>query len=132
MIGVDFAGPLIYIKREERRKSLHRCVKLQFNTSSIHGPHERSKPWRIPHQLQRFISRRGRLEKVYSDNFSTFVAAFQLFLEGDVDNAKDCDLKKRATYIRSVRMVYGHAGQRSTCETWGSNTISYTTPGKWN
>ena len=114
VIGVDFAGPLIYIKMETRRKSLHRCVKLQFNTSRIHGRHERSKPGRIPDQLQRFISRRGRPENVYSDNFSTFVAAFQLFLEGYVDNAKDCDLKKRAKYIRSVRIVYGHAGQRST------------------
>ena len=49
VIGVDFAESLIYIKREARRKSPHRCVKLQFNTSSIHGPHERSKPWRIPY-----------------------------------------------------------------------------------
>ena len=40
----------LYKESGARRKSLHSCVQLQLITSSINGPHERSKPWRISDQ----------------------------------------------------------------------------------
>lgn len=76
MIGVDFAGPVKYrYKRKEERKayvvlyscSLTRGVFLELLPSLETGDFIKS--------LKRFIARRGRPSKVYSDNGKTFVAA---------------------------------------------------------
>lgn len=76
VIGVDFAGPVKYrYKRKEERKayvvlyscSLTRGVFLELLPSLETGDFIKS--------LKRFIARRGRPSKVYSDNGKTFVAA---------------------------------------------------------
>ena len=76
VVGVDFAGPLKYRKgRNHEGKayitlyacSLTRGVYLELLPSLETGEFLRC--------LKRFITRRGRPEKIYSDNGSTFVAA---------------------------------------------------------
>ena len=76
VIGVDFAGPVKYKnKRKEERKayvvlyscSLTRGVYLELLTSLETDEFLSS--------LRRFIARRGRPSKIYSDNGKTFVAA---------------------------------------------------------
>ena len=76
VIGVDFAGPVKYrSKRKEERKayvilyscSLTRGVFLELLPSLETTDFIQS--------LKRFIARRGRPSKVYSDNGKTFVAA---------------------------------------------------------
>ena len=57
VIGIDFAGPLKYRKRQ-KVELLPNMEKTEFLRS-----------------LQRFIARRGRPEKIYSDNGGTFVGA---------------------------------------------------------
>lgn len=76
VVGVDFAGPLKYRKgRNHEGKayitlyacSLTRGIYLELLPSLETGEFLRC--------LKRFIARRGRPEKIYSDNGSTFVAA---------------------------------------------------------
>ena len=76
VIGLDYAGPLYYKKREKRMGkayillfscSLTRAICLELLPDQSL---ERFLP-----TLKKFIARRGRPEKIYSDNFSTFVAA---------------------------------------------------------
>ena len=76
VVGVDFAGPLKYRKgRDQEGKayialyacSLTRGVYLELLSSLETGEFLRC--------LKRFIARRGRPEKIYSDNRGTFVAA---------------------------------------------------------
>ena len=43
VIGIDFAGPLIYIKKGKQEEKAYNLV-YSCNTSSIHGSHERLKP----------------------------------------------------------------------------------------
>ena len=76
VIGLDYAGPLYYKKREKTMGkayillltcSLTRAICLELLPDQTL---ERFLP-----TLKKFIARRGRPEKIYSDNFSTFVAA---------------------------------------------------------
>ena len=76
VIGVDFAGPIMYrIKGKQDGKayiilyacSLSRALYLETLPSQSLGEFLKS--------LKRFVARRGRPNKIYSDNGSTFVAA---------------------------------------------------------
>ena len=76
VIGVDFAGPIKYLKSQKTEGkayvvlyscSLTRAVLLELLMSLETAEFIQS--------LKRFIARRGRPSKVYSDNGKTFVAA---------------------------------------------------------
>lgn len=75
-IGVDFAGPVKYFSKNRKEMkayivlyacSLTRAVYLELLPDQTTQEFLRS--------LKRFIARRGRLEKIFSDNGTTFVAA---------------------------------------------------------
>ena len=72
-IGVDFAGPVKHFSRKEMKAyivlyacSLTRAVYLELLPDQTTQEFLRS--------LKRFIARRGRPEKIFSDNGKTFVA----------------------------------------------------------
>ena len=74
-VGVDFAGPLKYKKNKKTEGkayvvlyacSLTRAVYIELFSSLNTQEFLQS--------LERFIARRGRPEKIYSDNGKTFVA----------------------------------------------------------
>ena len=76
VVGVDFAGPIKYLtKTKQERKayivlytcSLTRAVYLELLPDLTTDEFLRS--------LKRFIARRGRPEKIFSDNGKTFIAA---------------------------------------------------------
>ena len=76
VIGVDYAGPIRYLNKTKKEKkayvalyvcSLTRAV-YQSDESSLSRPITKSK------YLKRFIARKGRPEKIFSDNGKTFVA----------------------------------------------------------
>ena len=75
-IGVDFAGPIRYLSKTKKEMkayivlytcSLTRAVYLELLPDQSTEEFRRS--------LKRFIARRGRPEKIFSDNGKTFVAA---------------------------------------------------------
>ena len=76
VVGVDFAGPIRYRRRKDQEdkcylilfacslsRSLHLELLLSLETVEFLGA------------LRRFISRRGRPSKIFSDNGKTFVGA---------------------------------------------------------
>ena len=76
MVGVDYAGPIKYLTKGRRERkayvilytcSLTRAVYLELLPSQETTEFLRS--------LKRLIARRGRPQKIYSDNGKTFVAA---------------------------------------------------------
>ena len=76
VIGLDFAGPIAYKKTAKTQGkayiiiytcSLTRAVCLELLPDQSHAAF-------VP-SLKRMMARRGRPEKIYSDNFSTFVSA---------------------------------------------------------
>ena len=76
VIGVDFAGPLKYLKKPKKEEkayvvmyacSLSRAVFLELLPSLETSEFIKS--------LKRLIARRGRPTKIYSDNGKTFIAA---------------------------------------------------------
>lgn len=76
VVGVDFAGPIRYVTKGKKEAksyitlyacSLTRAVYLEL----LHSLHTEE----FLQSLKRFIARRGRPSKVYSDNGKTFVAA---------------------------------------------------------
>ena len=76
VIGVDFAGPIKYLKT---RKNEAKAYVVLYSCSLTHGVYlELLKSLEVGEfiqSLKRFISRRGRPSKVYSDNGKTLVAA---------------------------------------------------------
>ena len=76
VIGLDYAGPLYYMKREKTMVKAY----ILLLTSSLTRPiclellPDQTLERFLP-TLKKFIARSGRPEKIYSDNFSTFVAA---------------------------------------------------------
>ena len=74
VIGVDYAGPIAYKQRTKEGKayillyscSLTRAIHLELL------PNQTTEEFLM--SLKRFIARRGRPEKIYSDNGKTFVA----------------------------------------------------------
>ena len=76
LIGIDFAGPLIYIKKGKQEGKVYIIMYSCSLTRAASMDLMRDQSLEeFLTCLQRFIARRGRPEKVYSDNFSTFVAA---------------------------------------------------------
>ena len=76
MIGINFAGPLIYIKKWKQEEKVYLLVYSCSLTRAVYMDLMRSQSLEeLLTSLQRFITCRGRPEKVYSDNFSTFAAA---------------------------------------------------------
>ena len=76
MIGFDFAGPLIYIKKGNQEGKAYILLYSCSLTRAVYMELMRDQSIEeFLTSLQRFIACRGRPEKVYSDNFSTFVAA---------------------------------------------------------
>ena len=76
VIGVDFAGPIKYLKT---RKNEAKAYVVLYSCSLTRGVYlELLKSLEVGEfiqSLKRFIARRGRPSKVYSDNGKTFVAA---------------------------------------------------------
>ena len=76
VIGVDFAGPFIYRKD---KKSTGKAYILLYSCSLTRAVYLDLLPGQSLEELlisiKEFIARRSRREKIYSDNFSSFVAA---------------------------------------------------------
>lgn len=76
VIGIDFAGPLKYRKRQKVEGKayliLYACSLMRGLYLELLPNMEKTEFLR---SLQRFIARRGRPEKIYSDNGGTFVGA---------------------------------------------------------
>ena len=76
VIGLDYAGPLYHKKRE---KTMGKAYILLLKCSLTCGICRELLPDQTLERFlptpKKFIARRGRPEKIYSDNFSTFVAA---------------------------------------------------------
>ena len=76
MLGLDFAGPITYKGKKDSRKqayillitcSLSRAVHIELVASQ--------KMEECIRAFKRFVARRGRPERIYSDNTKTFKAA---------------------------------------------------------
>ena len=82
VIDINFAGPLIYTKK--RKQEVKPLILLWYFSLTrsvfIDLMIDQSLEKFLTTQ-QRFIARRGRSEKVYSDNFLTFAAASKWFKE---------------------------------------------------
>ena len=76
VIGVDYAGPLVYKTRFNRLKKAYILLFSCSLTRAIHlqGLQEQTTEEFI-RALKLFIARRGRPQKIYSDNAKTFTAA---------------------------------------------------------
>ena len=76
VLGVDFAGPIAY--KLSRKKEGKACI-LLFACSLTRAIHLELLPNQMADEvlrsLKRFIARRGRPRKIYSDNGSSFTAA---------------------------------------------------------
>ena len=76
VIGVDYAGPLIYRTRANR---LRKAYILLFSCSLSRAIHLQGLQEQTAEEfiraLKLFIARRGRPQKIYSDNAKTFTAA---------------------------------------------------------
>ena len=76
VIGIDFAGPLIYIKKGELEGKAYILVYSCSLSRAVYMDLMRDQSLEeFLTSLQRFTARSERPENVYSDNFSTFVAA---------------------------------------------------------
>ena len=76
VIGIDFAGPLIYIKKVELEGKVYILVYSCSLSQAVYMDLMRDQNLEeFLTTLQRFTARSERPENVYSDNFSTFVAA---------------------------------------------------------
>ena len=76
MIGIDYAGPIIYRQRGNKNGKVYILLYSCSLTRAVYLdllPDQTSDEFII--SLKRAIARRGRPTKIYSDNFSTFVAA---------------------------------------------------------
>ena len=76
VIGIDYAGPIIYNQRGNKNGKAYILLYSCSLTRAVyldHLPHQTSDEFII--SLKRVIARRGQPTKIYSDNFSTFVAA---------------------------------------------------------
>lgn len=76
VIGVDYAGPIRYLGKMKKEKKAYILLYTCSLTRAVYLdllPNQ-SKEECI-HSLKRFIARRGRPEKIFSDNGATFVAA---------------------------------------------------------
>ena len=75
VVGVDYAGPIIY-KRTQRQEG--KAYILLFACSLTRALYLELLPDQTAEEslksLKRFIARRGRPEKIYSDNSKTFIA----------------------------------------------------------
>ena len=76
VIGVDFAGPVKYLQKPKREQ---KAYVLLYSCSLTRGVFlellSNLETKEFIQSLKRFIARRGRPSKVYSDNGKTFVAA---------------------------------------------------------
>ena len=76
VIGVDFAGPIRYTSRAKTESKAYLALYACSLTRAVHL--DLLKSMETPEfiaSLKRFIARRGRPERIYSDNGSTFKAA---------------------------------------------------------
>ena len=86
VLGLDFAGPIAYKKTAKTQGkayiiiyscSLTRAISLELLPDQTHASF-------VP-SLKKLMARKGRPQKIYSDNFSTFVSAAK-WLKGVVRN----------------------------------------------
>ncbi|XP_052738126.1 uncharacterized protein LOC128198186 [Bicyclus anynana] len=90
--GVDYAGPVLILNRKGKGSRLTKsyiCVFICFAVKAVHLElvTDLTKEAYLA-CLNRFISRRGKPETIYSDNASTFIGAsneLAQFLKGSVD-----------------------------------------------
>ena len=76
VVGVDYAGPFIYKRRADKEGKAYLLLIGCSLTRAIHlevVPDLSTEEFM--HSFKRFIARRGKPDKVYSDNAKTFVAA---------------------------------------------------------
>ncbi|XP_045466642.1 uncharacterized protein LOC123675337 [Harmonia axyridis] len=83
--GVDYAGPIIIKERTLRRTKFVKayiCIFVCFSTRAIHIELVKDLSTEsFNNALNRFIARRGKPSKIYSDNGSNFKGARNYFLE---------------------------------------------------
>ena len=72
VIGIDFARPLTYIKKRKQEGKAYILVYSCSLTQAVYMDLMRDENLKeFLTSLQRFIARRGKPEKIYSDNVST-------------------------------------------------------------
>ena len=76
VVGVDYAGPIKYLKKSKREGKayiiLYACSLTRATYLELLPNQETSE---FVRSLKRLIARRGRPQRIYSDNAKTFVAA---------------------------------------------------------
>ena len=80
VIGVDFAGPFTYINNETKDDKAYVLIYTCSLTRAVYIdvlPDQTLET--LLSSVKTFIARRSRPEKIYSDNFSSFVAAAKRF-----------------------------------------------------
>ena len=76
VVGMDFAGPLKYRKSKKQEGKAYLTVYACSLTRALHlEVLTTMKTTEFLRSLKRFIARRGRPKKIYSENGGTFVAA---------------------------------------------------------
>ena len=65
VIGVDYPGPIRYLGKTKKERKAYVALDLLPDQSTTE----------FLHSLKRFIARKGRPEKIFSDNGKTFIAA---------------------------------------------------------
>ncbi|XP_028415013.1 uncharacterized protein LOC114538092 [Dendronephthya gigantea] len=76
VIGVDFAGPIRYLSKAKKEKKAYVALYACSLTRAVYLdllPNQSTDEFLL--SLKRFIERKGRPEKVFSDNGKTFLAA---------------------------------------------------------
>ena len=75
VIGVDYAGPIPYRTAKNRERKSYILLYTCSLSRAIHELLPDLTTAEFIYSLKKFISRRGRPRKIYSDNGKTFVAA---------------------------------------------------------
>ncbi|XP_055902292.1 uncharacterized protein LOC129938643 [Eupeodes corollae] len=96
--GVDFAGPISvrHHIRCKQNKEVHLALFVCFITKAVHielVPDRSTEAFL--RALKRFISDRGRVSKMYSDNATNFVGASNYFKELKANMEKDSEIIER-------------------------------------
>lgn len=107
-IGVDVAGPIKYLsKDQERNESLHHALLMQSQRRHVPGSFARPKCWALPAQFEVFRSkeRMHRGKKKIVDNRKTFVAAAKWLTQA----RQRCEAERLAGQTRDKRSNWASA-----------------------
>nr|CAH7726126.1 unnamed protein product [Callosobruchus chinensis] len=104
--GVDFAGPFLIRERKGRCTKTSKCyvsLFICFSTKAVHLELVSSLTTEdFILALRRFVSRRGKPKKIYSDNGTNFVGAFRelgVFIASSQSKLREAALKEEISWV---------------------------------